>query len=35
VTTADIEAEYADGILRLTVPKAEPEKPKEIRIEVR
>jgi len=35
VTADDIEAEYADGILRLTVPKNEPEKPKEIRIEVR
>lgn len=35
VTADDIEAEYADGILRLTVPRAEPEKPKEIRIEVR
>lgn len=30
-----IEAEYEDGILRLAVPKAEPEKPKEIKIEVK
>jgi HSP20 family protein len=35
VTTDNIAAEYADGILRLAVPKAEPEKPKEIRIEVK
>lgn len=35
VTTDDIEAEYADGILKLAVPKSEPEKPKEIKIEVR
>lgn len=30
-----IEAEYQDGILRLGVPKAEPEKPREIKIEVK
>ena len=35
VTTDDIDAEYEDGILRLAVPKAEPEKPKEIKIEVK
>ncbi len=35
VTTDNIEAEYADGILRLAVRKVEPEKPKEIKIEVK
>ena len=35
VTTGNIEAMYEDGILRLGVPKTEPEKPKEIKIEVR
>lgn len=35
VTTDDIEAEYADGILRLAIPRAKPEKPREIKIEVR
>lgn len=31
----DIEAEYKDGILRLALPKVEPQKPKEIKVEVR
>ena len=30
-----IEAEYTDGVLRLAVPKAEPVKPKEIKVEVK
>jgi HSP20 family protein len=35
VTTENISAEYADGILMLGVPKVEPAKPKEIKIEVK
>ncbi len=35
VTTDNIEAEYTDGILRLAIPRAAPEKPKEIKIEVK
>lgn len=35
VKADDIEAEYKDGILRLGLPKAEPQKPKEIKVEVR
>ena len=31
----NIEAEYKDGILRLALPKAEPQKPKEIKVEVK
>ncbi len=30
-----IEAEYKDGILRLALPKVEPQKPKEIKVEVK
>jgi HSP20 family protein len=35
VQTEGIDAEYVDGVLRLTVPKVEPEKPKEVKIEVK
>jgi HSP20 family protein len=35
VKADDIEAVYADGILKLAVPKVEPEKPKEIKVEVK
>lgn len=35
VRADDIEAEYKDGILRLGLPKAEPQKPKEIKVEVK
>jgi HSP20 family protein len=35
VKTDDIGAEYKDGILRLLLPKVEPQKPKEIKVEVR
>jgi HSP20 family protein len=35
VKTDDIGAEYKDGILRLVLPKVEPQKPKEIKVEVR
>jgi HSP20 family protein len=35
VKTDDIEAEYKDGVLRLGIPKIEPEKPKEIKVEVK
>jgi HSP20 family protein len=35
VRADDIEAEYRDGILRLGLPKMEPQKPKEIKVEVK
>jgi len=35
VRADDIEAEYKDGILRLALPRVEPQKPKEIKVEVR
>lgn len=35
VKADNIEAEYKDGILRLGLPKVEPQKPKEIKVEVR
>ena len=35
VKSDDIEAEYRDGILKLALPKAEPQKPKEIKVEVK
>ena len=35
VNADGIEAEYKDGILRLGVPKVEPEKPREIKVEVK
>ena len=30
-----IEAEYANGILKIDIPKAEPVKPKEIKVKVK
>ena len=35
VNTDDIEAEYMDGILRLVLPKIEPQTPKEIKVEIK
>jgi HSP20 family protein len=35
VNTDAIDAEYKDGILRLDVPKVEPEKPKEVKVKVK
>ena len=35
VKSDDIEAEYQDGILKLALPKVEPQKPKEIKVEVK
>ncbi len=35
VKEEDVEAEYKDGVLKLTVPKTEPVKPKEIKIKVK